>query len=95
MKLAPVEDRHFNSSWIPPIDVVRAVLCAAITVDQYAASIVEKYRIIPGTSSASPHAADEVIPLLTLWGKQHLLGLTLSGAYAKNNAITLRRTWTF
>jgi hypothetical protein len=60
-----------------------------LTTDQYAASIVEKYRVVPGTSSASHHAADEVIPLLKKWGKQHLLGLTLSGAYAKNTAITL------
>ena len=60
-----------------------------LTVDQYAASIVEKYRVIPDTTSASHRAADEVIPALKLWGKQHLLGLTLSGAYAKNTAITL------
>jgi hypothetical protein len=60
-----------------------------LTPDQYAASIVEKYRVIPDTSSTSHHAADEVIPQLKQWGKQHLLGLTLSGAYAKNTAITL------
>jgi len=60
-----------------------------ITTDQYAASIVEKYRIIPDTKSASHRAADEVLPLLKKWGKEHLLGLTLSGAYAKNTAITL------
>jgi len=51
-----------------------------ITVDQYATSIVEKYRVIPDTDSASHSAADEVLPLLKQWGKQHLLGLTLSGA---------------
>lgn len=60
-----------------------------ITTDQYAASIVEKYRIMPDTKSASHRAADEVLPLLKKWGKEHLLGLTLSGAYAKNTAITL------
>jgi len=60
-----------------------------ITTDQYAASIVEKYRIIPDPKSASHRAADEVLPLLKKWGKEHLLGLTLSGAYAKNTAITL------
>ncbi len=59
------------------------------TVDQYAASIVEKYRVIPDTSSTSHRAADKVLPLLKQWGKEHLLGLTLSGAYAKNTAITL------
>ena len=59
------------------------------TVDQYAASIVEKYRVIPDTTSTSHIAADEVLPLLKQWGKQYLLGLTLSGAYAKNTAITL------
>ena len=60
-----------------------------LTTDQYAASIVEKYRVIPDTGSASHHAADKVIPILKQWGKQHVLGLTLSGAYAKNTAITL------
>ena len=60
-----------------------------LTVDQYAASIVEKYRVIPDTNSASHSAADKVLPVLKQWGKQHLLGLTLSGAYAKNTAISL------
>ena len=60
-----------------------------LTVDQYAASIVEKYRIVPDTGSTSHHAADKVVPLLKQWAKQHLQGLTLSGAYAKNTAISL------
>ncbi|HET7890676.1 MAG TPA: hypothetical protein VFL34_04085 [Candidatus Sulfotelmatobacter sp.] len=60
-----------------------------LTVDQYAASIVEKYRIIPDTRSTSHHAADKVVPLLKQWAKQYLQGLTLSGAYAKNTAISL------
>ena len=60
-----------------------------LTVDQYAASIVEKYRVVPDAASASHRAADEVISILKQWGQQHVLGLTLSGAYAKNTAITL------
>jgi len=60
-----------------------------LTIDQYAASIVEKYRIIPDTNSTSHHAADKVTPLIKEWSGQHLLGLTLSGAYAKNTAISL------
>jgi hypothetical protein len=59
------------------------------TVDQYAASIVEKYRVAADTGSPAHRAADEIIPLLQQWGKQYLLGITLSGAYAKNTAITL------
>src|SRR5208337_3638000 len=59
------------------------------TVEQYAASIVEKYRVVPDTGSAAHRAADEVIPVLKEWGKQYLLGITLSGAYTKNTAITL------
>jgi hypothetical protein len=58
-------------------------------VDQYAASVVEKYRVVPDPGSPSHRAADEIIPLLKQWGKEHLLGITLSGAYAKNTAITL------
>ena len=60
-----------------------------ITKDQYAASIIEKYRVIPDTKSTSHRAADEVLPLLKQLGNQHLLRLTLSGAYVKNTAITL------
>jgi len=80
--------RRLNPCPILPIENLRAI-AAVITTDQYAASIVEKYRIIPDTKSASHRAADEVLPLLKKWGKEHLLGLTLSGAYAKNTAISL------
>lgn len=59
------------------------------TVEQYAASIVEKYHVNADSGSASHRAADEIIPLLKQWGKQYLLGITLSGAYAKNTAIAL------
>jgi len=59
------------------------------TMDQYAASIVEKYRVAADTGSAAHRAADQIIPVLKKWGKQYLLGITLSGAYAKNTAINL------
>jgi len=60
-----------------------------LTTDQYAASIVEKYRVVADSGSSSHHAADKIIPIIKQWGKQHLLGITLSGAYAKNTAIAL------
>jgi hypothetical protein len=59
------------------------------TVEEYAASVVEKYRVVADTGSPAHRAADKVIPVLKEWGKQYLLGITLSGAYAKNTAITL------
>jgi hypothetical protein len=59
------------------------------TTEQYAASIVEKYHIGADPGSAPHPAVDEVVPLLKQWAKQYLLGITLSGAYAKNTAITL------
>jgi hypothetical protein len=59
------------------------------TTEQYAASVVEKYRVLADSGSPAHRAADEVIPVLKQWGKQYLLGLTLSGAYAKNTAISL------
>lgn len=59
------------------------------TVDQYASTVVEKYHITADTGSPSHQAADELVPLLKQWGKQYLLGMTLSGAYAKNTAIHL------
>jgi hypothetical protein len=60
-----------------------------LTVDQYAASVVGKYQISPGVGSPSHRAADAVIPTLKGWGGLHLLGITLSGAYAKGTAISL------
>lgn len=54
--------------------------------DQYIASIVEKYHVEAEVGSAAHRAADEVIPIIKRWGKQHLVGITLSGAYAKNTA---------
>lgn len=59
------------------------------TIEQYAASIVEKYQVIPDPGPPSHRAADQVVPLLKRWGQQYLLGITPSGAYAKNTAITL------
>ena len=51
--------------------------------------MVEKYRVVPDPGSAAHRAAEKLMPLLKQWGKEHLLGITLSGAYAKNTAITL------
>lgn len=79
--------QQLNSSLLLPIDFPRAN--SAVTTEQYAASIVEKYHIDPDANSPSHRAVDEVIPLLKQWGKQYLLGITLSGAYAKNTAIKL------
>jgi hypothetical protein len=59
------------------------------TVDQYASEIVEQYHVDADTGSPAHRAADAVIPLLKQWGKQYLQGITLSGAYAKNTAISL------
>lgn len=59
------------------------------TTEQYAVSIVEKYHVIADNGSVGHRATDRVIPLLKQWGKQYLQGMTLSGAYAKNTAITL------
>jgi hypothetical protein len=77
-----------NFRTIPPI-YISEFHCAMQTTDQYAASIVEKYRVLPDTGSPSHKAADDLIPALKQWGKQYLLGITLSGAYAKNTAISL------
>lgn len=55
--------------------------------DQYIASIVEKYHVDAEVGSAPHRAADELIPIIKRWGKQHLAGITISGAYAKNTAV--------
>lgn len=59
------------------------------TVDQYVATVVAKYHVEADTGSRSHRVADELVPALKQWGKQYLLGITLSGAYAKNTAIHL------
>ena len=59
------------------------------TVENYAASIMEKYHVDAEPGSPPHRAADEITPLLKEWGKDYLLGLTLSGAYAKNTAVSL------
>jgi hypothetical protein len=64
-------------------------MSAVVTVEQYAASVVGKYQVIPGAGSAPHRAADAVIPVLKEWANQYLLGITLSGAYAHNTAISL------
>src|SRR2546421_338704 len=66
-----------------------AAIAAITTLDQYAASVVGKYQVVPDPGAASHHAADSVIPLLKQWGNQYLQDITLSGAYAKNTAISL------
>jgi len=58
-------------------------------VEQYAASTVEKYHVEADTESTSHRAADAVIPLVKKWGKQYLDDIKLSGAYAKNTAVSL------
>ena len=60
-----------------------------VTTEQYAASIVEKYQVIPGVGSPPHRAADALMPALKEWANQYLLGITLSGAYAHNTAISL------
>jgi len=60
-----------------------------LTADQYAASIIDKYRVVVDTDSSSHRAADELVPLLKKWGSQYLQGITLSGAYAGNSAVRL------
>ncbi len=60
-----------------------------MTTEQYAASVVEKYHVTPGTGSKAHRAADELLPVIKQWSKQYVQGINLSGAYAKNTAITL------
>ena len=60
-----------------------------LSTDQYAASIVEKYHVPADTESPSHRAADEIIPAVKEWGKQYLQGMTLTGAYAKNTAVSV------
>jgi hypothetical protein len=78
-----------NFATILPIEMAELLALAMQTTDQYAASIVEKYRVIPETGSPAHRAADAMAPMLKEWGKQYVLGITLTGAYAKNTAISL------
>jgi hypothetical protein len=80
-------ERSLNFSRGLPIILMR--LLTVPTVDQYAASIVEKYHVDADSGSPAHRAAEQVIPLLKEWGKPYLQGITLSGAYAKNTAVSL------
>ena len=75
-------------AWLP-IRILDGAFFVMPSVDQYAASVVEKYVVTPDTGSPSHQAADSLIPLLKQWGKQYLQGITLSGAYAQGTAIGL------
>lgn len=59
------------------------------SADQYVASVVQKYQVDTGTESPAHRAADGVIPMLKGWASDYLLGLELSGAYAKGTAVSL------
>lgn len=60
-----------------------------LTQDQYAASVVEKYRVLLEEGSPSHRVADEIVPLIKQWGQDYVRGISISGAYAKNTAIRL------
>lgn len=57
--------------------------------DQYAASVVEKYRVALEEGSPSHRVADEIVPVIKQWGQDYVQGITITGAYAKNTAVTL------
>jgi hypothetical protein len=78
----------FNFVLALPIDHQR-VLSPVLTIDQYAGAVVQKYRITPGVGPPSHRAAEALIPGLKRWSGRQLLGITLSGAYAKGTAISL------
>ncbi len=59
------------------------------TQDQYVASVVEKYRVALEEGSPSHRVADEIALLIKQWAQEYVQGITISGAYAKNTAITL------
>jgi len=69
--------------------MTEALVFAMSNIDQYAASVVEEYHVAADTESPSHRAADELVPLIKQWGKQYLQSITLSGAYAKNTAVSL------
>lgn len=59
------------------------------SVDQYAASVVEKYHVPPDPESRSHRAVEEITSHIKRWGQQYVQGITLCGAYAKNTAVSL------
>jgi hypothetical protein len=69
--------------------MTEALVFTMSNVDQYAASVVEEYHVAADTESPWHRAADELVPLIKPWGGQYLQGITLSGAYAKNTAVSL------
>jgi hypothetical protein len=56
---------------------------------EYVATIVEKHAVQIGPASAALRAANEMFPVLREWAGRYLLGIGVSGSYAKGTAITL------
>jgi len=60
-----------------------------MTGDQYVAAVVWKYAVSTAAGSAASKAANLLVPLLKNWAGRSLLGIALSGSYAKGTAISL------
>lgn len=57
------------------------------TPDKYVLSVLAKYSVATGPGSTAYHAAQRLYPIILKWASNNLLGLSLSGSYAKGTAI--------
>jgi hypothetical protein len=62
---------------------------AAVTADEYVASVVRKYAVEASPGCAAMRAAKEVIPAIRKWAGEYLLDVQFSGSYAKGTAVSL------
>jgi hypothetical protein len=60
-----------------------------MTADQYVASVILKYAVSTAAGSPASKAANLIAPTLRSWAGQSLLGMQVSGSYAKGTAISL------
>lgn len=60
-----------------------------MTADDYVLAVIQKYKVATGPRSRSERIGQAVAPLTKEWAGQCFSGVTYSGSYAKDTAITL------
>jgi hypothetical protein len=60
-----------------------------MTADQYLLAVIQNYKVITGPGSPSDQVGQALAPLTKEWAGQCFSGVSYSGSYAKDTAITL------
>jgi hypothetical protein len=58
-----------------------------MTADEYLHSVISKYRVSTGPDSPAHQAGQRLYPIIKDWANKFLLGISISGSYAKGTGI--------